>query len=87
MALLVLLAYVGTLLFKLVRHIDFPGTELHLTSGSVFGTIVTNFLFFLAMGGIVMILYKFVPTTKLRWRYVLLPGAVTAAILVHPRDC
>jgi membrane protein len=29
-----------------------------------------------------MILYKFVPTVKVRWRHVLLPGAVTAAILV-----
>jgi YihY family inner membrane protein len=82
MALLVLIAYVGTLLFKLVRHIDFPGTELHLTGGSVFGTIVTNLFFFLAMGGILMILYKFVPTIKVKWHHVLLPGAVTAAILV-----
>lgn len=82
MALLVLLAYVGTLLFKMVRHIDFPGTELHLTGGSVLGTIVTNFLFFLAIAGVIMILYKFVPTTKVRWHYIFLPAAVTAAILV-----
>jgi len=82
MALLVLLAYVGTLLFKLVRHIDFPGTELHLTGGGALGTIVTNFVFFLAIAGVIMILYKFVPTTKVKWHYVLLPSVVTAIILV-----
>ncbi len=82
MALLVLLAYVGTLLFKLVRHIDFPGTDLPLTGDSVFGTIVNNLFFLVAIAGVLMILYKFVPTVKVRWRYVLLPGAVTAAILV-----
>ncbi len=78
-ALILLLFYAGTNLLDLVRQIPFPGTEYHLATDSVFWAIFLGFFSFAAMAAILMLLYKFVPTTEVRWRHVLLPSVLVAA--------
>lgn len=78
-ALLLLLFYAGNTLLDLVREIPFPGTDYTLATDSVWWAVFLGFFSFAAMAGILMLLYKLVPTTKVRWHDVLLPSLLVAA--------
>ncbi|MBL7119192.1 MAG: YihY/virulence factor BrkB family protein [Dehalococcoidia bacterium] len=77
--LLLLLFYAGNTLLDLLRDIPFPGTDYHLATDSVWWAIFLGFFSFVAMTGILMLLYIYVPTTEVRWRHVLLPSVLVAA--------
>lgn len=78
-ALLLLVFYAGNTLLDLVREIPFPGTDYHLATDSVWWAVFLGFFSFAAMAAILMLLYRLVPTTEVRWHDVLLPSLLVAA--------
>lgn len=86
MAFLVLVSYAATRLFELVREVRFPGTDYYFVTDSAGWVVFLGLFFFLAVSSILMLLYKFVPTTTVRWRDVILPSLVAGLALRIAND-
>ena len=81
-AILLLVSYTGSQLFRLLREIRFPGTEHYISGDSVLWSILTNLFFFVTLSLILFLLYMWVPTVKVKWRKALLPGVLAALAIM-----
>jgi len=77
MAMFFLLAFAATSVFEVLRERPIAG--YYLTTESIYWAIFLNSITFVVMVGILLMLYKYVPTTRVRWRDVLLPAVLAAA--------
>ncbi len=76
LALFFLLAFAATSVFEVIRERPIAG--YYLTTQSVYWTLFLDSITFFVMVGILLVLYKYVPTTQVRWRDVLLPAVLAA---------
>lgn len=76
---LFLLSLGATSFFEILGQRPFPGTEFRLAADNGFWRFFVGLIPLGAMAGILMLLYKFIPATKVRWRHVWLPSLLGAA--------
>ena len=66
-------------LIDILRRGPFPGTDFYLHTSGGFWSFLLTAVPFVVVTGILLLLYKWVPTTKVRWRDVWLPSVLVAA--------
>jgi membrane protein len=81
MAFLFLLSLVADSLLEILGQTPFPGTEFRLSPANTFGRFFFGLIPVGVMAGILLLLYKFVPTTTVKWRDIWLPSLLGAAAL------
>ncbi len=84
---LFLLSYLVTNFLHLLRSTLFPGTVLEFLSDTALSRFIFDVLPFLfIMTCILLLLYKYVPTTRVRWHDVWLPSILCAFALKIAND-
>jgi membrane protein len=76
---LFLLSLGATSFFEILGQRPFPGTEFRLSTDNAFWSFFLGLIPFGATASILLLLYKFIPATKVRWRDVWLPSLLGAA--------
>lgn len=77
-AFFLLLFYAGANVWDIVRQIPFPGTAYRIDADNFFWTFLHSLFPSVAIFVILLILYKFVPTTDVKWRDILIPSFLAA---------
>ena len=76
---LFLLAVGATTFLEILGERPFPGTEFRLAADNAFWRFFVGLIPLGATAGILLLLYKFIPATEVRWRDVWLPSLLGAA--------
>ena len=76
---LFLLSLGATSFFEILGQRPFPGTEFRLSADNAFWRFFVGLIPLGATAGILLLLYKFIPATKVKWRHVWLPSLLGAA--------
>jgi len=81
-AFLLLLAYAAANIYDILKQGPLPGTDLRLATDNPLWRLFLSTVPFFATTAILLLLYKFVPTTEVRWRDVVVPSVLAAAFLM-----
>jgi membrane protein len=82
LALLLLFAYAAANIYDVLKEGPLPGTDLRLAADNAVWRFFLGMVPFVAITGILLLLYRFVPTTEVKWRHVLLPSVLAGLALI-----
>jgi len=81
-ALLFFIALAATNIIDALRDGPFPGTDFRLDPDSFFLRFLLGLAPLIALFSVLLLLYKYVPTTRVQWRDVWFPSLIGAAALL-----
>jgi len=80
-AIILLLFYAGATMWDMLSQMTLPGTEYRIDNDNFFWNFLHTLTPFSVMAIVLLILYKYVPATEVKWRDIWIPSLLAALAL------